>query len=201
MARAWNGESSRAPTRTNVAGVALDGQRGLRHRAALEGHPAVAHQDLEDLLADPELVDLVHLRDGVVDDHRLHGEEAPLGAGRPVGIRLVEELQAPAREREDRLPQLLPGLGEPVEPGTPVLRNGRLLHQTVVAEHPQPIGEQVGADPGEVLQQALEAGGADQQLPHDEEGPPLADDVQSGGQTAELSVFSFHDGLLHSRCR
>ena len=55
--------------------------------------------------------------------------------------------------------------------------------------HPQPVGEQVGRDAGQASAEVGVAGAVvDQQLPHDQQGPAVPDDVEGPGEPAVLVV-------------
>src|SRR5258708_2827157 len=63
------------------------------------------------------------------------------------------------------------------------------LDQARRLELANPAGEQVGRDAGQpVLQVGVPAWTADQELPDDQHGPPVADDVKRFGDRAVLTV-------------
>ena len=60
----------------------------------------------------------------------------------------------------------------------------------------QPLGEEVGGDACQAVLELAVARGANQQLAHDEEGPPVADHVEGFGEGAVL-VVGTHAQSLH----
>ena len=62
------------------------------------------------------------------------------------------------------------------------------MEDTGLLKLAQPLREDVGAGVGETRAQVGEALRAEQQLPHDEQGPALADQVEGVGETARLPV-------------
>ena len=82
---------------------------------------------------------------------------------------------APAGELSEHRLQRLPGLGQLV-PLRPPLSDPS--HDSVLLERAQTRREDVGADTAEPAQQLGVAARPEQQVPHDQKRPALADDVE-----------------------
>ena len=100
---------------------------------------------------------------------------------------------APAGELSEHRLQRLPGLGQLVPPGPPL---SDLSHDSVLLERAQTRGEDVGADTAEPAQQLGVAARPEQQVPHDQKRPALADDVERRAGWTERLVS---EGRRHLR--
>src|SRR5262249_57320410 len=72
-------------------------------------------------------------------------------------------------------------VAEPVGVPPVIGRVGRLLDQALRAQRAQPRRQDVGGDPLRRAQELVEVPPAAQQVPHDQQGPAIADEVQGAG--------------------
>ena len=153
-----------------------------------------------------------------LDDHRAAGG-AQLDRHRwPAGIAVVQEERGregepvaaelvavgglghvpdppPADGVEDRL-QLRARVGQVEQGGCDGRRGVFSPDQARGLEFTDPVREQVGRDPRQsVLQVGVPARAADHELPDDQQGPPVADDVQRLGDRAVLAVTTHNPSL------
>jgi len=113
----------------------------------------------------------------------------PVAAELVVLVRLGHVPDAPAAQRfEDRL-EFVPGAGQP-EQCRGDGRGGFLApHQAGPLELPEAVREQVGGDARQpALQVGVPARALQEELPDDEQGPPVTDHVECLGYRAVLAV-------------
>jgi hypothetical protein len=99
---------------------------------------------------------------------------------------MVRGTQAEPGQRHHRVAQLLAPPGQRVPAGTPVRVDPR--DQARVLQRLEPLGEQVGTDARQRVQQLPVPARPDQQLPDDEQRPPLPHHVERQRQPALLLV-------------
>ena len=68
--------------------------------------------------------------------------------------------------------------------------------EAVALKGAEPFGEQVATYAGETLDQIGEPAGPRHELAHDQQGPPIASNVEGACQTAELLVAMFRHSFF-----
>ncbi len=105
-----------------------------------------------------------------------------------VGWRRAERLQAPARERADHGGERCAGLGQLVHRRGGGRRKPSARDHAARLELPEPGGEHVRRAPGQPLVEIAVAQWAVLELAHEQQRPPLADEVERVGHRAVLVV-------------
>lgn len=128
----------------------------------------------------------------------LQGDGQPLGTESVVAPRPGRHpVAAPADQRMDGLLETAAELGQFVNDAR---RRGWQLppvDDPVRLESPEPVGEQVGGYPGQVVPQVGEPLRSEEELPDDEERPATSNVIECPGQGAVLLIGSHSDALLY----
>src|SRR5207248_9648353 len=109
-------------------------------------------------------------------------------AQRLPGLAPSNRHRPPASEREQRLLERAPVLGELVDDGRSRGRKGPPSDHTVALELLEAGGEHVRADPRQSAAEVGEALRAEEQVTDEEQRPALADEVERASDTAELVI-------------
>src|SRR6266516_1014833 len=149
---------------------------------------AVLDADMEVSFSYMKLIRLVDPSGPRWVEHRLNGQEAPVGAGQLLARGRAEHRQAPACETEYRCLELLAEFGELVAAFT--ARGAASPQDAVLDQELEPVGEQVGADARQLRQKLAVPPWPEKKLPDDEQRPPLTEHVKGGGEAAVLTVVA-----------
>ena len=101
---------------------------------------------------------------------------------------------APAGERSDDRLEAKPGSGQRIHLGGRRQRQHLTFHEPLVLEASQARRQHVGRNPGQPVEQVAVALRPGQQLPDDQQRPPLADGVQGACNRAELAIAATGHG-------
>jgi hypothetical protein len=138
-----------------------------------DGHRAVSGVDLDRGVRSTP-VDAI---EDVRDERR-----QPVAAELVIAGRLIHERARPTGERVDGLCQALPPFRQRVSAASVP------LDYAVLFEVAKPVGQQVGGYAREAFLEIAVTAGTNQQLAHDEQGPPISHDVEAPSDRAVLAV-------------
>ena len=215
FASAGGPETSRAPL-ANGAGPAQRAAEHLGQRRRGHAHHQVgvgpgvvpAHRRLAAVEHEP---DPDRRRSGVVELHDDPSRRQAVAGHPPVhpphehrGLDVVLEvlvapLDRPAAHRLEHRLEVLAGGGEVVLAAAPGRRRPGLDHPAAL-EVAEALGEQRAGHAGQAAGDVVEAGVAEEQLPHDQGRPPIGEDLAGQGDRAEPSVLG-HGGMVARRRR
>src|SRR5918999_5238703 len=102
-------------------------------------------------------------------------------------IPVLDPVPAPTRDVEDDRLEPAAELRQFVHSGPGRRWQRTPLDQPLVLEMSEPIGEQIGPDPGKPIEKVLEPPRPKQQLTNDQERPSTADDIEGLGHAAILA--------------
>src|SRR5215472_10485242 len=176
------------------------------HRVAVgcgpagDGERAGVGAEVEELRSYPELA---RLPGGQCGRPARGAQQCPAGLGRVVLGRFRSVAQAPVQQLVERGLQRPAGAGQLVHGHVGRCREGALGDDAGGLQVLQPRGEEVAGDARQACREVAVTARAESQLPHEQQAPPFADDVQGSGDGACLPVVlhKSHDALFFYKCQ
>src|SRR6266508_3498323 len=166
----------------------LDHQVGAGQLARARPQPPVVNLCVDDHLTEAQLVTDVQAGGGLGPKRGAQRHHQRACGHDLVFVGFAERLRAPSTEVKDDLFEPTAELGQLVDDRAIGARGDAAAHQAAPLELLQAVREDVGRNPGQPCPQVGVALGADQQVPHDQQRPPLAHQLKRARYAAELPV-------------